>query len=52
MHLLMLATFYNIKEKNSIISIVFNIKLGLVKLIFLINIVFWQINIILFNKLQ
>ena len=49
MHSPMPAILYDIKEYESIISIVFSVKLGLVKLIFLVDVIFWRMDIVLFD---
>jgi len=41
------ATFDNIEKAKGVIFVVFGIKVGLVKLNFLVNVVFWRMDIVL-----
>lgn len=41
------ATFDDIEEVKSVVFVVFGVKFGLVKLNFLVDVVFWRIDIVL-----
>ncbi len=50
--LLVPATFDDIKEAQSIIFVAFSVKFGLIKLDFLIFVIFWRVDIVLLSDPQ
>ena len=46
------VTFYHVEEQDSDFFVVFSAKFPLVKLIFLVDIVLWRMDIVLFSKLR